>query len=94
MQSCRHTFYNKSYFFLISDPNSVLVSVNSQMTGAPAPPYMFAINGVSLDSQLPTSINDEGVHFLEIPGDKPPVYKADGSLDIAASYTSLMVNYL
>ncbi len=68
------------------------MSVYSQGAGAPAPPSMFVLNGVALDGELPASINEEGIHFLEIPGDKPPVYKADGSLDIPASYTSFWVN--
>ncbi len=78
-------------FVLFLDQDSIHVSVYSDGSGSPALPYRFAINGVPLDSDLPESINDDGIHILEIPGDKPPVYYPNNTLNIAASTTQLTV---
>ncbi len=78
-------------FFSFLDQDSIHISVYSDGSGSPALPYRFAINGVPLDSDLPESINDDGIHLLEIPGDKPPVYYPNNTLNIAASITQLTV---
>ncbi len=70
------------------------MTVYSQATGAPAPPFVFGINGIKLDDDLPEKIDDDGMYILEIPGDKAPVYNADGTLNVTASILDFVVCYI
>ncbi len=55
---------------------------------------MFAINGIKLDDDLTETIDEDGLYLLEIPGDRPPVYNADGTLNVTASTGTFIVSVI